>query len=106
MLAKILHPDEKKNYLCVMWPTQDRYIAQYWPKLARFNPEDKEELIGLPKPYLVPSQETGGEFNFEELYYWDSYFMIQGILDEGHKEFVLGILEDLISLFERFKDNP
>jgi alpha,alpha-trehalase len=83
-----------------------KYIADYWPKLARFNPEDKDDLIGLPKPYLVPSQGTGGEFNFEELYYWDSYFMIQGLLDEQHKEFVLGILEDLVSLFDRFKIIP
>jgi alpha,alpha-trehalase len=82
------------------------YIAEYWPKLARFNPEDKDDLIGLPKPYLVPSQETGGEFNFEELYYSDSYFMVQGLLDEQHKEFVLGILEDLVSLFDRFKIIP
>lgn len=78
------------------------YIADYWTKLLRFHPEDEESLIGLPKPYLVPSYAEGHEFDYNELYYWDSYFMIQGLLDEGHKELVLGILDDLITLFERF----
>lgn len=82
------------------------YIAAYWPKLERFHPKDDEHQLGLPKPYLVPAFEEGHEFDFNELYYWDSYFMIQGMLDEQHKELVMGILEDLVSLFERFKIIP
>jgi alpha,alpha-trehalase len=78
------------------------YIADYWPKLLRFHPKDDEHLIGLPKPYLVPAYEEGHEFDFNELYYWDSYFMVQGLLDEQHKELVMGILEDLVSLYKRF----
>ncbi len=78
------------------------YIANYWPKLTRYNPRDKDNLIGLPHPYLVPAYESGHEFDFNELYYWDSYFMAQGILDEAHKDLVIGILEDLLSLFKRF----
>lgn len=78
------------------------YIAGYWPKLTRFNPKDKDSLIGLPAPYLVPAYEEGHEFDFNELYYWDSYFMVQGMLNPGHKELVMGILEDLFSLHERF----
>ena len=78
------------------------YIAKYWPKLTRYHPKDNDSLIGLPKPYLVPADEKGHEFDFNELYYWDSYFMVQGILDDEHKDLVLGILEDLFSLFERF----
>ena len=77
------------------------YIAHYWAKLTRFHPKDDETLIGLPHPYLVPAQEEGHEFDFNELYYWDSYFMVQGLMDEDHKELVLGILENLFSLFER-----
>ncbi|HEX5395300.1 MAG TPA: trehalase family glycosidase [Candidatus Saccharimonadales bacterium] len=82
------------------------YIAGYWPKLTRFHPQDNENLIGLPKPYLVPAHEQGHEFDFNELYYWDSYFMVQGMLDEEHKELVIGILEDLVSMFKRFKIIP
>lgn len=71
------------------------YIAKYWSRLTRYNPIDKESLVGLPKPYLVPANEPGHEFDFDELYYWDSYFMVQGLLDGSHKELVMGILEDL-----------
>lgn len=78
------------------------YIAAYWPKLQRFVPKDEDSLLGLPKPYLVPAHEPGHEFDFNELYYWDSYFMVQGSLDEQHKELNLGILENLTTLFKRY----
>lgn len=82
------------------------YIREYWPKLERYNPKDTDSLIGVPKPYLVPSYSEGHEFDYNELYYWDSYFMIQGMLDEEHKELVMGILEDFISIFKRFHIIP
>lgn len=82
------------------------YIKSYWKKLIRFHPKDDDSLIGLPHPYLVPASEKGHEFDFDELYYWDSYFMAQSLLDEEHKQLVLGILEDLLNLFERFKIIP
>lgn len=82
------------------------YIEKYWKKVERFHPKDDESLLGLPKPYLVPSYKEKTGFDYNELYYWDSYFMVQGMLDEEHKELVMGILEDLMSLFERFKVIP
>lgn len=82
------------------------YIAGYWPKLERYHPEDDGSLIGVPKPYLVPSYAEGHEFDYNELYYWDSYFMVQGLLDEPHRELNLGILEDFFYLFKRFKIIP
>ncbi len=83
------------------------YIQNYWPKLMRHNTKDEGSLIGLPKPYLVPASEEGHDFDFNELYYWDSYFMVQGMLnDPSRKELVLGILEDLFSLYARFKIIP
>ena len=78
------------------------YIRGYWPKLQRYQPEDVDSLIGLPRPYLVPASEAGHDFDFNELYYWDSYFMAQGLLDAGHKELVEGILEDLLYLVGRY----
>lgn len=78
------------------------YISTYWHTLQRFHPKDDESLLGLPKPYLVPAYEEGHDFDFNELYYWDSYFMVQGMMDKQHKELVLGILENLVSLFDRF----
>ncbi len=82
------------------------YIAGYWENLERFHPKDDESLLGLPKPYLVPAFEVGHDFDFNEMYYWDSYFMVQGLLDEAHKELVMGILENLLSLQKRFGAIP
>lgn len=82
------------------------YVANYWHHVERFHPKDDETLLGLPKPYLVPSYDETASFDYNELYYWDSYFICQGLYDEEHKELVAGILEDLMSLFKRFKVIP
>jgi len=82
------------------------YIEAYWPKLERYHPKDDESLIGVPKPYLVPSFAEDTGFDYNELYYWDSYFMVQGLQNAKHKELVMGILEDLLTLFERFRVIP
>ncbi len=82
------------------------YIAAYWPKLERYHPNDDESLLGVPKPYLVPSFTEDAGFDYNELYYWDSYFMVQGLQNKQHKELTMGILEDLLTLFERFRVIP
>lgn len=80
------------------------YIAGYWQKLLRYNPKPRpdENLMALPHPYLVASGEEGHEFDFNEMYYWDSFFMSQGLLDDKHKDLVLGILDDLVLLAKDF----
>lgn len=82
------------------------YIEAYWKNLERYHPKDDESLIGLPNKYLVPAFEEGHEFDFNEMYYWDSYFMVQGMLDERHKDLVVGILENLLYMFRRYKIIP
>ncbi len=82
------------------------YISVYWAKLERFHPKDDGSVMGLPKPYLVPAYEEGHGFDFNEMYYWDSYFMVQGMLDETHRELVMGILENLLATFKRFHVIP
>ena len=82
------------------------HIKDYWPHVERFHPKDDESLLGLPKPYLVPSYNEKTGFDYNELYYWDSYFMVQGLLDADHQALVSGILEDLMALFARFKIIP
>lgn len=101
-IQNIVAPNDYANIsLNDVQPALD-YIQSYWHKLERHHPKDEGNLIGLPHPFLVPSFEAGHEFDYNELYYWDSYFMVQGLLDEKHKDLVLGILDDLIYLFERF----
>lgn len=104
--------EKPKKAVKKLWPSHQRlthtdvaeardYIKNYWHRLERFHPKDDESLMGLPKPYLVPAYEEGHDFDFNELYYWDSYFMVQGQLDADHKELNVGILENLTTLFKR-----
>lgn len=83
-----------------------QYIKDFWLKLERSHVKDDESLIGLPNKYLVPAFEEHHSFDFNEMYYWDSYFMAQGLLDQEHKDLVLGMLDNLIAMFERFKVIP
>jgi len=83
------------------------YVRSYWTKIERYHPKDDGSLIGVPKPYLVPSYAEGHEFDYDELFYWDSYFMVQGFLnDPSRKELTTGILEDLFSIYKRYKIIP
>lgn len=83
------------------------YIAHFWKKLERYHPKDDDTLFGLPKPFLVPAYEEGHSFDFNELYYWDSYFMVQGFLSDAHrKDLVIGILDDLVFLQKKLKIIP
>ena len=45
-------------------------------------------LLYLPNPYVVP----GGQFN--EMYGWDSYFIIRGLLRDDHRDAAKGIVEN------------
>ena len=47
-----------------------------------------EGLLYLPHPYVVP----GGMFN--EMYGWDSYFIIRGLVEDGKLDLAQGMVED------------
>ena len=80
-----------------------KYIRKFWPHLTRVHHDDKDTLIGLPNPYLVPAYNESSAFTFDEMYYWDSYFMVQGMLsDQKNKQLVMGILDNLFFLIKRY----
>jgi alpha,alpha-trehalase len=78
------------------------YITEYWSKLRHYNVRDEGTLIGLPEPYIVPSLKNGGRFSFEEQYYWDSYFIAQGLYGTKYQKYASGMLENLLSMARRF----
>jgi alpha,alpha-trehalase len=82
------------------------YIDAYWDRLGRHHTEDRGTLVGLPFPYVIPSADPDSNFQFEEQYYWDSYFTALGLTDAGHQSLVEGMLENLIYLFKRFHVIP
>ncbi|MBP9852473.1 MAG: Alpha,alpha-trehalase [Patescibacteria group bacterium] len=86
-----------------------QYIRDFWVHLERSHPNDDDSLLGLPNKYLVPSYDERSQFDFNEMYYWDSYFMVQGMLADTSPEtktLVVGILENLFALFRRFRSIP
>ncbi len=78
------------------------YINHHWRQLERFNPHDDGTLIGLPRPYFVPSA-TGSEgFGFEEMYYWDTVFIGRAFVGTERHDLARGLGINLLSLIKRF----
>jgi alpha,alpha-trehalase len=82
------------------------YIHDYWTRLERFRPHDDGTLVGLPRPYIVPSARRGEGFNFEEIYYWDSYFIAQAFIGTPKHHLVKDMADDLLYLMRRFDIIP
>jgi len=53
-------------------------------------------LLYLPNRYVVP----GGRFN--EMYGWDSYFIVRGLLDDGRIELARGMVENFFFEIEHY----
>jgi alpha,alpha-trehalase len=53
-------------------------------------------LLYLPEPYVVP----GGRFN--EMYGWDSYFIVLGLMKDGQKELARQQTENFLYEVERY----
>lgn len=82
------------------------YIHDKWRSLERYEPDSKGTLIGLPYPYIVPSVRTGSGFTFDEMYYWDSFFMAQALLKTGQLDMAQGMLENLLHMAKSFDIIP
>jgi alpha,alpha-trehalase len=78
------------------------YIRQMWTTLRR-DPDQVEtnsSLLALPHPYIVP----GGRFS--EIYYWDSYFTMQGLEQDGQHGLVRDMLANIADLIRRYGHMP
>ena len=70
------------------------HINALWPVLTRRpdSTDPNSSLIPLPESYVVP----GGRFR--EIYYWDSYFTMQGLVKSGHTDLVKNMLDNFAHL--------
>lgn len=57
------------------------YYVQNWKNSLRDLDHDSADLIGLPHPYATPT--LSGNKMFQEMYYWDSYFINRGLIAYG-----------------------
>ena len=72
------------------------HIVNLWPVLTR-HPDENEpysSLIPLPNAYIVP----GGRFR--EIYYWDSYFTLVGLLRSAQEEMAKNMTDNFAFLID------
>ena len=76
--------------------TMEQHIRALWPVLTRAPPSEpadaRSSLIPLPNAYVVP----GGRFR--EVYYWDSYFTMLGLVASGRTDLVRSMLDNFAHL--------
>jgi alpha,alpha-trehalase len=78
------------------------HIDQLWSELTRSTPSAPPyaSLLALPRPYVVP----GGRFR--EMYYWDSYFTLLGLLQSGRRDLVEDMVRDFAYLIDTYGHVP
>jgi alpha,alpha-trehalase len=82
--------------------TMEEHIRELWPVLTRHAdaPDPRSSLIPLPNAYVVP----GGRFR--EVYYWDSYFTMVGLVQSGRTDLVKSMLDNFAHLILTVGDIP
>ena len=77
--------------------TLSDYITWLWPHLTRkgFSTSNSSALP-MSAPFVVP----GGRFR--EMYYWDSYFTMLGLAQDGYGALVISMLDDFRDLIETY----
>ncbi|XP_038212022.1 uncharacterized protein LOC119832422 [Zerene cesonia] len=78
-----------------IWPVLGRKVKQ-----AVFENPDQYSLIPVTHGFIIP----GGRFT--ELYYWDTYWIIEGLLVSGMEQTVKGIIGNLIELLNKLGHIP
>src|ERR1700736_3531745 len=82
--------------------TITRHIDSLWDQLTRSTTTAPRysSLLPLPEPYVVP----GGRFR--EMYYWDSYFTMLGLVQSGRHELAEDMVADFAYLIDTFGHVP
>ena len=78
-------------------------IADQWSSYTSYTPHDQDDLrlIGLPHPYISPTPAGQGIFDRTQ-YYWDSYFIILGLVRQHQTSLAKGMVANFLHLFSRF----
>ncbi len=78
------------------------YVKSLWPVLQQSAPSVPaySTLLPLPYPYIVP----GGRFR--EVYYWDSYFTMLGLEEDGQHELAVDMLKDFAFEIDQYNHIP
>jgi alpha,alpha-trehalase len=90
------------NYQSDRSRTMEEHIRTLWPVLTRSadRSDARSSLIPLPNAYVVP----GGRFR--EVYYWDSYFTMLGLVESGRSDLVRNMLDNFAHLIRTIGHIP
>ncbi len=96
-------PHQTRPYVSDPKQTVVQHIDTLWDVLRR-DPDPVasrwSSLLPLPAPYVVP----GGRF--DEVYYWDSYFIMLGLVASGRFDLADDELKNFATLIDRYGHIP
>ncbi len=87
----------KEDYQCCL-----NYIEKYWKKITFHLTKDNGIFIGLPNRFVSPSAKWYNKFQF----YWDSYFIILGLVASGKITLAKGIVDNFSYCYKNFEIMP
>ena len=74
------------------------YVQDYWKNLVRVTPtETKGSILPLPFEFVVANPTR-----FDEMYYWDTYFGMKGLLSSGHLDLSQKIVENFLYMIREY----
>jgi neutral trehalase len=71
-----------------------QYIEKYWKEITCDYPTDHYKQLGLPNKFVSPNHDAFRNDQF----YWDSYFIILGLVKCGRTELAKGMIDNLLFL--------
>jgi len=96
-LPKEESPIREKDYRDCL-----KYIQKYWKKITCSYPSDHYAHLGLPNKFVSPND---GIYKNDQ-FYWDSYFIILGLVRCGKEDLAKGMVDNFLFLQKRFHIIP
>ena len=91
-------PDFEHNGLNEYHDKAYDYVQNYWENLVRVTPlESKGSILPLPYEFVVANPTR-----FDEMYYWDTYFGMKGLLSSGHLDLSQKIVENFLYMIREY----
>ncbi|KAK2178980.1 hypothetical protein NP493_520g01046 [Ridgeia piscesae] len=81
-------------------------INKLWKSLGRKMKDsvkdhpDRHSLLYVPNPFIIPGS------RFREFYYWDSYWIMNGLLASDMKETAKGMIENFLYIVNKYGHVP
>lgn len=84
-----LHPQTSQAF---------EYVEETWQTLIKRTPDDPQgSVLALPYEFVVANATR-----FDEMYYWDTYFGMQGLLSTGRLDLAQKIVEDFLYMIRKY----